>query len=121
MAFFGLTRQGDYNELLHSQPVSVEEPAFAAVADQQFEQAFAQHVLGDTPRAAALQVNGSSTILRKELLNILPAVLGRSPCKAEFNVFFTCAPNHLCHSMCGVLTRASCCVPLSEGWCPKQA
>lgn len=69
-------------------------------------------------RRSCAQVNGSTHILRKELLAILAAVLGREPSKSEFDVFFTCAllspcavrpartsPSFMFHSWLGELWR----------------
>lgn len=57
MAFFGVTHHGDYNQLLHSQPVGSRSPvAFEDIQDSAFEDAFERHAMGDCAEARALQV-----------------------------------------------------------------
>ena len=56
MALFGLTRHGDYNHLLNTQPAH--RPAgFANIDDATFEQEFDRHVMGDCPESKALEVS----------------------------------------------------------------
>lgn len=152
MALFGVTRHGDYNQLLNSQPVH-KPSGFDAIPDATFETEFEKYVIGECaeaeclqvwrvhaalegsllpecsqprsthqirsifpkacytrnsvgPRASqagagaaeraydvtwGVQVDGSSHILRKSLLDILRNVLGRDPVQHEFDIFFTCA------------------------------
>ena len=56
MALFGTTYHGDYNQLLHAQPV-VNAIYFHEVSDDAFEAAFRERALGECSTAAALQVS----------------------------------------------------------------
>ena len=57
MAFFGITTQGDYNQLLHSQPAgALVRSAFDGIDDASFDQAFDRRTMGECAQARALQV-----------------------------------------------------------------
>ena len=63
MALFGTTYHGDYNQLLHAQPI-VNAVDFHEVSDEEFETAFHEQAMGDCPTASALQVRTPTTRAR---------------------------------------------------------
>ncbi|KAL3144214.1 hypothetical protein ABBQ32_003994 [Trebouxia sp. C0010 RCD-2024] len=84
--FFGLTSYGagtTYEKTI-ARPL-----LFHHVSDAVFVDLFRKHALGDSHLAIVLQVDGSTTMLTKDVLGLFQEALGRKPTVAEVNAVQT--------------------------------
>lgn len=96
MAFFGLTSYGTNN--FASNSAHTQYYFFHEVPEEKYVEVFNKNLLGDSNIAQTLQVDGSETILREKLGDMLSDILDRKPAKHELDAWFTfCDFDRICY------------------------
>lgn len=95
MAFFGMTYKGANN--FGNNIAKNQFYHFHEIPEEKYVEVFNKHLLGDNRIAQTLQVDGSVTILREKLGDMLYDLLDRKPQKYELDAWFTfCDYDRLC-------------------------
>ncbi|KXZ43708.1 hypothetical protein GPECTOR_82g242 [Gonium pectorale] len=98
MSFFGLTSLGPQDTIKDAAKTS-QEYIFHTIPVDDYVDQFNKYLIGESDISVALEVDGSTHIVRAKLGDILKDVLGRQPRKFELDAWFT----HLDFDRSGVM------------------